>query len=79
MTDIKIGESMTKIIFDEIYCKGCALCIEHCTKQILEMSDKRTSKGYSIPRVTDPEKCSVCRICEQICPELCITVEEDKK
>jgi len=79
MTDTKTGETMTKIIFDEEYCKGCALCIEHCTKKILEMSDKKTSKGYSIPRVTDPEKCIICRTCEYICPELCVSVEEDKK
>ena len=36
-------------------------------------------KGLFDAKVTDPEECIICRTCEQICPELCVSVEEDKK
>ena len=70
---------MANIVFDETYCKGCSLCINFCTKQVLAMSKKTNAKGYSIPTITEPEKCSECGICAMMCPELAITIEEGAK
>jgi 2-oxoglutarate ferredoxin oxidoreductase subunit delta len=69
-------KSKTDIDFDDRFCKGCALCIHYCTQKILEMSSETNTKGYRIPCVSDSEKCTRCRICEQICPEFAITVKE---
>lgn len=64
------------IVIDEKYCKGCALCLHFCKKKVFEISKKTNSKGYSLPCVVIPEKCSACKTCERICPEFAITVEE---
>lgn len=66
----------TDIDFDDQYCKGCALCVHFCPKNVLEMSSETNVKGYRLPRLLDCEKCTCCRICEQICPDLAITVKE---
>ena len=70
---------MSKITVDETYCKGCALCVHYCSKEVLELSTQRNSKGYAIPHAKDAEKCSQCGICERMCPDFAITVEEEEK
>lgn len=67
---------MVTIVIDEQYCKGCGLCIHYCPKMVFEKSDRMNTKGYSIPRLIAPERCSKCETCELICPELAITVKE---
>ena len=75
---MKSGKPKVNIDIDENLCKGCALCIHFCTKKILEASSKTNNKGYPIPCAVLPEKCSLCRICEQMCPEFAITLEEEE-
>ena len=67
---------MPKVTVDRDRCKGCALCVHFCPKNVLEMSSETNVKGYRLPRLLDCEKCTCCRICEQICPDLAITVKE---
>lgn len=50
--------------------------MHYCPKQILKKSERRNAKGYVPPMAADPEQCSKCRICELICPELAITLED---
>jgi len=69
---------MINIVIDEAYCKGCYLCIHYCPKKILEKSNTINSRGYNIPYVVTPERCSKCKICELICPEFAMTVEENR-
>jgi 2-oxoglutarate ferredoxin oxidoreductase subunit delta len=68
---------MVNIVIDEGYCKGCCLCIHYCPKKVLDRSGNINQKGYSVPYVVTPERCTKCKICELICPELAVTVEED--
>lgn len=67
---------MPRIIVDELYCKGCGLCVEVCPQTIIELDpDKLTSKGYHPAMLTDETKCTACTFCALICPEVAITVE----
>lgn len=68
---------MKKIVIDEIYCKGCKLCITVCPKQALSPGSKRNAKGYLIP-ATDAAKCIICRNCEVVCPDFAISVHEEE-
>jgi 2-oxoglutarate ferredoxin oxidoreductase subunit delta len=67
---------LKRIIIDETYCKGCKLCIDQCPKEVFENSSKRNPKGYLIPNVAHAENCVACLLCEMICPDMAITVED---
>lgn len=69
---------MSKITVDETYCKGCALCVHYCSKKVLGLSAKCNSKGYAIAHAIDADQCIACGICERMCPEFAITVEEEE-
>lgn len=65
-----------KIIIDKKWCKGCELCIKVCPKKVLSLSDKRSERGYLMPKVSDKDACIGCMMCEKICPDLCIDIEK---
>ena len=55
------------IIVDDLYCKGCGLCIEACPQEVLEFDlDRLTPKGYHPARMTQ-ETCTGCGICTHAC------------
>jgi len=66
---------MKKIVIDELYCKGCGLCITACPKQALTQGTTRSKKGYAMPAPV-VENCILCRTCENICPDFAISVSE---
>ena len=51
-------------------CDGCRACIEHCPRNILELSKDKV-------RIIDVEKCTMCRACVEACPRDAIRVEHD--
>jgi len=58
------------IAVDLDQCKACGICIELCPKDVFD----RDEKGY--PLVARPEDCTICRFCEQHCPDFAIEVAE---
>ena len=67
---------MAKITVNEIYCKGCEMCVIACPSKLMALSkDKLNSKGYHPAMLTDEEKCTGCRSCAMMCPDIAITVE----
>ena len=66
----------TNIVIDPLCCKGCHLCIDQCPQAVLEESPKRNAKGYLMPMAVRIEDCIGCMLCEMICPDLALTVEE---
>jgi 2-oxoglutarate ferredoxin oxidoreductase subunit delta len=59
---------------DEVYCKGCGLCISVCPQDVLELDEERlTSKGYH-PVKLAREGCTGCAVCVLVCPDVAISV-----
>ncbi|MBM3460548.1 MAG: hypothetical protein FJX76_00410 [Armatimonadetes bacterium] len=49
------------------WCKSCALCVDVCPKDCLEMDGP-------LPRLTDAKLCTSCGMCEYLCPDFAIHV-----
>lgn len=67
-------EAKFKVKIDPEKCKGCLLCIENCSRQVLEQSTKSNSKGYFSVQVKYQEKCIGCKNCAIICPDVAIEI-----
>jgi 2-oxoglutarate ferredoxin oxidoreductase subunit delta len=61
------------IVLASRWCKVCGICIEFCPRQVFE-PDPLTG----LVRVERPEACSGCRLCELLCPDYVISVEEQE-
>jgi len=66
---------MTVQVEDNL-CKGCEICVFYCPVHILVLGEETNAKGYRVVRVTDPEQCTRCRLCEFNCPDLAINIED---
>ena len=64
------------IYVDAEICKGCQLCIHFCPKKVFEVGEEMNDKGFVIPKVIHKNQCIKCKICELICPDLAIFVED---
>ncbi len=67
---------MARITVDEMYCKGCELCVAACPKHIIALSPERMNeKGYHPAELLNPDECTGCGSCAMMCPDVAITVE----
>lgn len=62
------------IIVDIEKCKGCDLCIIACPFDVLALSKDANSKGYNFSFMENPDACTGCTACAEVCPDACITV-----
>lgn len=62
------------MIIDFQRCKGCALCVSACKKNLLAI-DKQilNTKGYSPVVLTNKEECTNCTMCAVMCPDSAIS------
>ena len=59
---------------NDLYCKGCELCIHACPQLVLQLDlEHLTPKGFH-PAQLFKEGCTGCAICSIICPDAAITV-----
>jgi 2-oxoglutarate ferredoxin oxidoreductase subunit delta len=59
---------------NELYCKGCELCVVSCPQKVLNLDlDRLTPKGYH-PVTLKAGGCTGCAICAVVCPEAALTV-----
>ena len=63
-----------RIYIDSSVCKGCALCVHYCPREVLRLSDERNQKGYTIAEVYDASGCTGCKLCQMGCPDMAIYV-----
>ena len=66
---------------NDLYCKGCELCVAACPKNVVALDMERlTPKGYH-PAYLIAEGCTGCGICAIVCPDTALTVyrEQPKK
>lgn len=67
---------MNRLWIDERYCKGCLICVEVCSPKALKASSEINAKGYILPTENDMERCKRCGLCELMCPDFAIAIEE---
>ncbi len=59
---------------NELYCKGCELCVQACPQEVMSLDTSRlTPKGYHPVRV-HADGCTGCAICAVVCPDAALTV-----
>ena len=58
-------------------CKGCELCVEVCPVDVLELSGELNSRGVLSPALKGEGKCTLCTLCENMCPDLAIYILPD--
>jgi 2-oxoglutarate ferredoxin oxidoreductase subunit delta len=63
-----------QVQIDRERCKGCALCIELCPKNCIQLSEELNLKGYFVAAFDDSKGCTACRHCAFMCPEVAIEV-----
>ena len=59
-----------RIAFNEEVCNGCGICIEFCARRVLGKND------LGRPEVVRIDRCTECRMCELLCPEVAIIVSK---
>ena len=60
---------------NELYCKGCELCVAACPQDVLALDMVRlTPKGYHPAYLKADDGCTGCGICAVVCPDAAITV-----
>lgn len=63
-----------RIVVNELYCKGCELCVDACPQDVIGLAAERlNAKGYHPAEMIDAG-CTGCGICTIVCPEAAITV-----
>ncbi|UCE52377.1 MAG: 4Fe-4S dicluster domain-containing protein [Desulfobacterales bacterium] len=54
------------------WCKGCGICVELCSKNVLILDDKDKAAAVH------PQNCICCRLCELRCPDFAIEIETEE-
>lgn len=62
-------------------CKECGYCWTYCPKDVLEKSEAINANGYHPTRVKEgkEDSCVACRMCESVCPDFAIFIEEENQ
>ncbi len=63
-----------KIEIDRQLCKGCGYCVITCPKGIIVIDGEFNSQGYYPAKVANPDGCTGCALCAQVCPDVAIEV-----
>lgn len=69
---------MVKVTINELVCKGCALCVRACPKNVLALSKTKLNlKGYHPAEVVDAAACIGCASCARTCPDVAIGIVKE--
>jgi 2-oxoglutarate ferredoxin oxidoreductase subunit delta len=53
------------------------ICVEVCPTKAIVSSDTINAKGYVVPVERDMSECKACGLCELMCPDFAIAIEEN--
>ncbi len=67
------------ITINNIFCKGCVICVEVCPTDVLEMIDTPDRWEGAVAVVKDMDACTGCMKCEIQCPDFALDVYDPKK
>ncbi|MBM3187953.1 MAG: 4Fe-4S dicluster domain-containing protein [Chloroflexi bacterium] len=65
-----------RILINQDWCKGCYLCVSVCPRDVLDIDRETWLSSRHPVLVRQPERCTACRNCELLCPDLAIEVIE---
>ncbi len=64
-----------EISINEALCKGCGLCVYHCSRGCITLSaEKLSPSGMPLASFINAEKCTACCVCAWLCPDFAIEV-----
>lgn len=68
------------VVINAERCKGCALCVVACPKDVLALSERRVNmSGYHYAETANAASCIGCASCAIVCPDACIEVYRTKE
>lgn len=67
---------LNKLSIDKNRCKGCALCVQVCPKNILYIDNRRVN-GLGYYPVAAEEGCIACGFCAVVCPDIVFSIYKD--
>jgi 2-oxoglutarate ferredoxin oxidoreductase subunit delta len=71
---------MSRIVIDEVRCKGCGLCTLVCPYNLVRIAERFNDKGYRPAELADADgECIGCANCATMCPDVAITVYRSAK
>ena len=62
--------SRQKVTLYSEWCKRCGNCVAFCPRGALEKDE------WGYPRLTRPERCTSCKLCEMLCPDFALSVSD---
>ena len=75
-----MGKILGAVVINEDRCKGCALCVDACPKDVLALAERKVNvHGYSYVEAIKADDCIGCASCGIVCPDGCITVYRKKQ
>ena len=63
---------------NDLYCKGCEVCVVSCPTGTIALNKDVNGKGYNYAYPINPELCTGCANCAMVCPDGVITVYKTK-
>jgi len=66
------------IVVNEVFCKGCSLCVQVCPRQAMALAPRLGERGFHPAHLARPEDCTGCAQCALMCPDACITITRDE-
>ena len=67
---------MRKLLIHGESCKACGYCVANCPKGALTLTGPINKAGYTTT-VVDTEKCILCGICYNVCPDYVYEIIEE--
>ncbi len=65
-----------EVEIDPKRCKGCAICVQVCPTNSLEITDQFNQSGYFYPSMVKEPDCTGCGACVKLCPDFSVAVYE---